>query len=114
MLVRRIRDRREEGGRETEGKRKRKEREGRLERYGVPIKPQGLGCQFVFERSTGGTVPSFLRDISFYKRPKGGKRRQKLGGWRGGADTTEGWIQGLMRRGGWLGNQFCLLYLTDP
>lgn len=49
----------------------------------MPIKPQGLGCQFVFERSTGGTVPSssffFLTDISFYKRPKGGKRETKTG-----------------------------------
>lgn len=50
----------------------------------MPIKPQGLDCQFVFERSTGGTVPSFLRDISFYKRPKGGKWRQKLGAGLGG------------------------------
>lgn len=87
MLVRRIRDRREEGGREMEGK---KGRGSLRERYRVPIKPQGLDCQFVFERSTGGTVPSFLRDISFYKRPKGGKRRQKLGGWKGGGDTREG------------------------
>lgn len=50
----------------------------------MPIKPQGLDCQFVFERSTGGTVPSFLRDISFYKRPKGGKWREKLGAGLGG------------------------------
>lgn len=66
----------------------------------MPIKPQGLDCQFVFERSTGGTVPSFLRDISFYKRPKGGKRRQKnWGGWKGGADM--GWMEGVMEEG-WL------------
>lgn len=100
MLVRRIRDRQEEGGRETEIERK-KEGGRERERYRVPIKPQGLDCQFVFERSTGGTVPSFLRDISFYKRPKGGKRRQKLGGWKGGTDTREGWMEGVTEEG-WL------------
>lgn len=80
----------------------------------VPIKPQGMGCQFVFECSTGGPVPSFLRDISFYKRPKGGELRQKLGD--GGIVMIQGrdWRKELQRRGGWLGNQFCLLYLTDP
>lgn len=69
----------------------------------MPIKPQGLGCQFVFERSIGGTVPSFLRDISLYKRPKGGKRRQKLGGMEGGGGdgTREGWMEGV-REEGWL------------
>ncbi len=72
---------RERGRWEGDGDRK-KEREGRQERYRVPIKPQGLDCQFVFERSTGGTVPSFLRDISFYKRPKGGKET-KTGGMEG-------------------------------
>lgn len=49
----------------------------------MPIKPQGLGCQFVFEHSTGGTVPSssffFLTHISFYKRAKGGKKETKTG-----------------------------------
>ena len=93
----------------------RKKREGKPERYRVPIKPQGLDCQFVFERSTGGTVPSFLRDISFYKRPKGGKKETKTGG--DGREVLiqrrDGWRE-LRRRGGWLGNQFCLLYLTDP
>lgn len=80
----------------------------------MPIKPQGLDCQFVFERSTGRTVPFFLRDISFYKRPKGGKRRQKLGDGRVVViQGRDGWRE-LWRRGGWLGNQFCLLYLTDP
>lgn len=63
----------------------------------MPIKPQGLDCQFVFERSTGGTVPSFLRDISFYKRPKGGKGDKNWGG----TDTTEGWMEGVTEEG-WL------------
>lgn len=66
----------------------------------MPIKPQGLDCQFVFERSTGGTVPSFLRDISFYKRPKGGKGDKNWGGG-GGTDTTEGWMEGVAEEG-WL------------
>lgn len=54
----------------------------------------------MFERSTGGTVPSFLRDISFYKRPKGGGGGQKtgeLGGLKGGADM--GWMEGVTEEG---------------
>lgn len=114
MLVRRIGDRREGGGRETEIEGKKKGRGSLSERYRVPIKPQGPDCQFVFERSTGGTVPSFLRDISFYKRPKGGKRRQNWGDGRVAALQGRDGRRELRRRCGWLGNQFCLLYLTDP
>lgn len=91
------------GGRQRQNERKGGEvRERERERYRVPIKPQGLDCQFVFERSTGGTVTSFLRDISFYKRPKGGKARQKLG--RGGEGVVliqgrDGWMDEVMEEG---------------
>ena len=53
----------------------------------------------MFERSTGTTVPFFLRDISFYKRPKGGKKETKTGGWKGGGETREGWMEGVMEEG---------------